>query len=82
MDLRYFNHPRNALYVFGPENGSIGEDLMVKTKNHVKIASRLCLNLSQSVCCVLYDRQLKETTCERQPTIGTMFDLPVERGVT
>jgi tRNA(Leu) C34 or U34 (ribose-2'-O)-methylase TrmL len=57
--LPTFEHPRNAVYVFGPEDGSI--DAMSRKHCHrfVSIPSYHCTNLSMAVGLVLYDRFIK-----------------------
>lgn len=54
-----FVHPENALYVFGPEDGSIPPVLLRHCHQHVVIPSRHCLNLATAVGTVLYDRMCK-----------------------
>ena len=57
--LSEFDHPLNALYVFGPEDGSISSVELRHCHRFVAIPTRHCLNLSMSVGTVLYDRQCK-----------------------
>jgi len=59
-DLADFTHPKQALYVFGPENGSIPEEVMNRADHVVKIPTKGCLNLGVSTGIVLYDRIQKE----------------------
>ena len=54
-----FEHPDNAIYVFGPEDGSIPSVLLRHCHRHVIIPSRHCLNLAVAVGTVLYDRTAK-----------------------
>jgi tRNA(Leu) C34 or U34 (ribose-2'-O)-methylase TrmL len=54
-----FEHPANALYVFGPEDGSIDSVLLGHCHRFVVIPTRHCLNLATAVATVLWDRQLK-----------------------
>jgi tRNA(Leu) C34 or U34 (ribose-2'-O)-methylase TrmL len=54
-----FVHPENAVYVFGPEDGSIPSVLLRHCHQHVIIPTRHCLNLSVAMGTVLYDRQCK-----------------------
>lgn len=54
-----FEHPENALYVFGPEDGSIPSVFLRHCHRHVVIPSRHCLNLAVAVGTVLYDRTMK-----------------------
>lgn len=57
--LHSFEHPENALYVFGPEDGSIAKGLLSHCHRFVVIPTRHCLNLATAVATVLWDRQYK-----------------------
>jgi len=57
--LPVFEHPDNALYVFGPEDGGLGSSVLGQCHRFVAIPSAHCLNLSMAVGTVLYDRQAK-----------------------
>ena len=57
--LPEFEHPERALYVFGPEDGSIDGALLRHCHRFVAIPTRHCLNLAMAVATVLYDRQAK-----------------------
>jgi tRNA(Leu) C34 or U34 (ribose-2'-O)-methylase TrmL len=54
-----FQHPENAVYVFGPEDGSIPSVLLRHCHQHVIIPTRHCLNLAVAIGTVLYDRNMK-----------------------
>lgn len=60
-DLREFVHPAQALYVFGPEDGSIPKGVLTVCHRFVRIPSDGCLNLAAAVNVVLYDRLSKTT---------------------
>lgn len=57
--LHTFEHPEKALYVFGPEDGSIPAALLPRCHRFVVIPTRHCLNLATAVATVLWDRQYK-----------------------
>jgi tRNA(Leu) C34 or U34 (ribose-2'-O)-methylase TrmL len=57
--LPEFEHPEDALYVFGPEDGSLTNVTLRHCHRFVAIPTRHCLNLSIAVSTVLYDRQAK-----------------------
>lgn len=59
-NLLDFVHPEKALYVFGPEDGSIGAVHLRHCHRFVIIPTAHCLNLAAAVNVVLYDRMLKE----------------------
>lgn len=55
-----FQHPKRALYVFGPEDGTIPKGTLHACHRFVYIPTKHCLNLSTAVATVLYDRYLKQ----------------------
>ena len=57
--LSDFVHPEKALYVFGPEDGSIPSVMLRHCHRFVVIPTRHCVNLSAAVYMMLYDRMLK-----------------------
>ncbi|TVV42222.1 RNA methyltransferase [Thalassolituus sp. C2-1] len=54
-----FKHPEHALYVFGPEDGSISQDIVRAADEVVYIPTVGCMNLAATVNVVLYDRLAK-----------------------
>ncbi|MCI4663374.1 MAG: hypothetical protein MRY74_01510 [Neomegalonema sp.] len=69
--LPEFEHPENALYVFGPEDGSINGALLHHCHRFVAIPTRHCLNLAMAVATVLYDRQAKLEPSRRMDMAAT-----------
>lgn len=59
VDLRGFVHPRSALYMFGPEDGSLSP-APIRPRHVVKIPTSRCLNLAHAVGITLYDRSFKD----------------------
>lgn len=57
--LHSFDHPEPALYVFGPEDGSIPKVLLSHCHRFLVIPTRHCLNLATAVATVLWDREYK-----------------------
>lgn len=57
--LAQFSHPDNALYIFGPEDGSLNQRLVSSADHVIYIPTLGCLNLAATVNVVLYDRQTK-----------------------
>lgn len=57
--LVYFEHPEKAVYVFGPEDGSLKGVTLRQCQRFVVIPSAHCLNLAAAVNVILYDRRLK-----------------------
>lgn len=58
-NLVEFAHPENAVYIFGPEDGSIDQGTLRHCHRFVKIPTKHCTNLSAAVYLVLYDRLAK-----------------------
>lgn len=58
-NLIEFEHPEKALYVFGPEDGSIPAVARRHCHRFVQIPTFHCTNLAAAVYTVLYDRHLK-----------------------
>lgn len=58
--LPIFQHPKNAVYVFGPEDGSIPQIMLKHCHRFVVIPSKHCVNLAAAIYLVLYDRISKE----------------------
>ncbi|WP_413525350.1 RNA methyltransferase [Photobacterium phosphoreum] len=58
--LPYFQHPEKAIYIFGPEDGSISQDVADRADHVVYVPTVGCMNLAASVNVVLYDRLAKQ----------------------
>jgi tRNA(Leu) C34 or U34 (ribose-2'-O)-methylase TrmL len=54
-----FCHPKQAYYIFGPEDGSINPKTLDECKYILYIPTKHCMNLAATVNVVLYDRLLK-----------------------
>lgn len=54
--LTYFEHPQNAVYIFGAEDGGVSQVLRKLAHHFVIIPSRHCLNLATAVSGVLVHR--------------------------
>jgi tRNA(Leu) C34 or U34 (ribose-2'-O)-methylase TrmL len=59
ITLPEFVHPENALYIFGPEDGSISQRLIDRADHTVYVPTTGCMNLAASVNVLLYDRLSK-----------------------
>ncbi|SUP39645.1 RRNA methylase [Vibrio owensii] len=64
--LPHFTHPENAIYMFGPEDGSLPQEMVDKAHHVVYVPTHGCMNLAATVNVVLYDRMAK--------TLGTIDD--------
>lgn len=58
--LPHFQHSENAIYVFGPEDGSIPQQILNQCDEVVYVPTIGCMNLAASVNVVLYDRLAKQ----------------------
>lgn len=56
-----FEHPENALYIFGPEDGTIAQEVIDRADAVVYVPTIGCMNLAASVNVLLYDRLAKRT---------------------
>lgn len=55
-----YQHPKKALYIFGPEDGTISQQVINKANAVVYVPTIGCMNLAASVNVVLYDRLSKQ----------------------
>ena len=60
ISLPTFEHPKRAVYLFGPEDGTLGKRHLDRAQHVVYIPTRNCMNLAACVNVVLYDRMTKE----------------------
>jgi tRNA(Leu) C34 or U34 (ribose-2'-O)-methylase TrmL len=57
--LPVFSHPEKALYIFGPEDGTIDQKIVDQADFVVFVPTVGCMNLAASVNVLLYDRLAK-----------------------
>lgn len=57
--LETFEHPDEAVYIFGPEDGSVPIEVRRYCHRFIVIPTFNCLNLAAAVNVILYDRHLK-----------------------
>jgi len=67
--LPAFKHPNNAIYIFGPEDGTIKQQVIDKADHVVYVPTKGCLNLAATVNVVLYDRLAKSTVHSTDNTL-------------
>lgn len=63
--LPAFDHPERAIYVFGPEDGSIPPAVLSRAQHIISVPTRFCMNLAATVNVVLYDRRMKQLLRDR-----------------
>ena len=54
-----YHHPDNAFYMFGPEDGTINQDVIDRVDDVVYVPTIGCMNLAATVNVLLYDRFTK-----------------------
>jgi len=59
IPLPEYQHPDNAFYIFGPEDGSIEQAIIDKADAVIYIPTIGCMNLAATVNVLLYDRLAK-----------------------
>lgn len=65
-DITHYTHPDRALYVFGPEDGSVPKRIVDAANTVLQIPTRNCLNLAACVNVVLFDRVTKRARLQRR----------------
>jgi tRNA(Leu) C34 or U34 (ribose-2'-O)-methylase TrmL len=58
-DIREYQHPERALYIFGPEDGTLGSRVTDWCRDVVFVPTRGCMNLACTVHTILFDRAMK-----------------------
>lgn len=59
VDLETFAHPQRAVYLLGPEDGSLSTEALELCQSVVRFQSSYCLNVAVAGSVVMYDRQTK-----------------------
>lgn len=77
MPLPSYQHPPRAFYIFGPEDGTLGESVLAWCPHRVMVPTRVCMNLAATVNVVLYDRIAKAARAAR---LGAALPRPDVRG--
>lgn len=83
--LTEYSHARSAVYLLGPEDGSLSKEARALCKSVVFIPSRLCLNVATAGSIVMYDRMAKKgeamTVTERSVTnCCKEFEMALQQG--
>jgi tRNA(Leu) C34 or U34 (ribose-2'-O)-methylase TrmL len=68
IPLPDYEHPERAFYVFGPEDGDLGPNVLTWCRDLVYIPSHHSINLAAVVNIVLYDRMAKHNHPARNHT--------------
>jgi tRNA(Leu) C34 or U34 (ribose-2'-O)-methylase TrmL len=59
IPLPHFEHPEHAIYIFGPEDSTVPQDIIDNADAVVYVPTVGCMNLAASVNVLLYDRLAK-----------------------
>jgi tRNA(Leu) C34 or U34 (ribose-2'-O)-methylase TrmL len=78
-----YRHPERAFYVLGPEDGTLGRDVLDWCRDVVYVPTNFCMNLAATVNVVLYDRAAKQDRKPRliNPVPNARYDDVFEAGV-
>lgn len=79
-NLLTFEHPENAVYIFGPEDSSIPVPVRKLCHRRVFIPTRHCTNLGAAVYLMLYDRLVKNHARGLAPALPIEQTLAENRG--
>lgn len=71
IELPSFRHPSKALYILGPEAGSLSDKVQEKCDFIIKIPMKFCVNVGIASAIVMYDRMLQ---------MGSFAPMPVRAG--
>jgi tRNA(Leu) C34 or U34 (ribose-2'-O)-methylase TrmL len=58
-ELPRYRHPERAFYIFGPEDGTLGPEVVNRCRDKIVVPTRFCMNLAATVNVILYDRAAK-----------------------
>lgn len=76
--LPAYQHPHDAFYIFGPEDGTLDQGIIDRADDVVYVPTIGCMNLAASVNVVLYDRLAKSsntTGCKDNELIRQSRDI-------
>jgi tRNA(Leu) C34 or U34 (ribose-2'-O)-methylase TrmL len=78
--LTTFEHPDNAIYLFGPEDGSIPKPWLHRCHRFVHIPANHCLNLSTAAAVILAHRRMSRQLVGKEPILPLHQQLQEPRG--
>ncbi len=71
IELPSFRHPKQAVYVLGPEKGNLSNAMLERCDYTIKIPMKFCINVGVAGALVMYDRLI---------SLGKFVDRPVRDG--
>jgi tRNA(Leu) C34 or U34 (ribose-2'-O)-methylase TrmL len=78
--LTTFEHPENAAYVFGPEDGRVPQVIRRHCHRFLHIPAHFCLNLSAAINVVLAHRLMSRQLAGKEPILPLREMLVEVRG--
>ena len=69
--LDEYEHPERAFYIFGPEDGTLGKQVLSWCRDTIYIPTNGCMNLAATVNVVLYDRTSKQRRANPNGQVST-----------
>ncbi len=54
--IKYFSHPERAIYLLGPEDGSIPRKILERCHCIIQLPGKFCMNVAAAGSCVMFDR--------------------------
>lgn len=78
VDLPSFCHPLRAIYLLGPERGSLPPEILAQCDFTIKIPTKFCINVGIAGALVMYDRISTVQKWAGRPVTpgGSVIDLP------
>jgi len=71
IELPSFRHPKQAIYVLGPEKNNVSPAMLERCDYTIKIPMKFCVNVGVAGAIVMYDRLI---------SMGKFADRPVHEG--
>lgn len=62
--LPNYKHPERGFYIFGPEDGTLGDKVTSWCRDKIYVPTNGCMNLAATVNVILYDRLMKSYSRE------------------
>jgi len=75
IPLPEYQHPQNAFYIFGPEDGSISQNVIDAAAAVIYVPTTGCMNLAATVNVVLYDRLSKSFLSDKNSENNNLIRL-------
>ncbi|WP_298441933.1 RNA methyltransferase [uncultured Ferrimonas sp.] len=75
VPLPQFVHPEQAIYLFGPEDGSLSQEVVSAADGVVYVPTNGCMNLAATVNVLLYDRMAKSDFAQGDELVRDSRDI-------